>query len=78
VNQTRHVRRRRTTTSKTFADLAMEWPTISADRVAQHRGAVVHMVVRHEYWCQTLHVGGGMLECGCSPTVSYHIAPTIQ
>jgi len=74
----RHQRRAAAATSKTFAALALEWPTISADCIGERRGEVVFAVCQHDALCPTLNGGGGLLACRCTPTVSYHQAPTIQ
>ena len=69
---------RRAAHAKSKTSLISAWPEVGVDSLAEHRGEVVHMVCQHEYWCQTLHVGGGMLECRCSPVITYHLQPTLQ
>ena len=75
----RHERRGGATSKvETFAQLVRAWPQVSFESIAERRGQVVVALFKHSSQCPTLHEGDGLAGCRCSPSISYHLVPTIQ
>lgn len=73
----RHDRRAARATSA-FADLAMEWPQIDANRVGERRGEVVVALCKHDAGCPSLTGAGLRGCCQCRPRITFYVEPTLQ
>jgi hypothetical protein len=54
-----------------FLELVASWPKVPLNGIADHRGRVVHVTVRHDDWCAKLN--GGI--CNCNPDASANLQP---
>jgi hypothetical protein len=71
----RHERRkakaRKARENKFVNDYVRHLPEVSGLEL----GVVTHMVCAHDDWCDIYKKGGGLENCTCSPTISYHAEP---